>query len=123
MTIPDYRREPARKGLRAWSAFPAGRQHRPLVLLSSVTMPGGFRTSEQKMVFVRGAIEAVPGFPADVLKVMRSEPHDHAGLSLTVTTAVKASTQFSTDRGRRQLPAWKVRAWDVPNSFGCSTPP
>jgi len=114
MTLPDQRREPARKGLRAWSGFPADRRDRPLVLLSSVTMPGGFRTGEQKMAFLRGAVEAVPGFPPGILKVMRGEPADHAGLPLTLATAVKASTEFCTDRGRRQLPAWNVHARDVP---------
>ena len=122
MTIPEYRREPARSGLRAWSAFPADRQQRPVVLLSGVTMPGGFRTGEQKIAFLRGAIEAVPGFPPDVLKVMRGEPGDHACQPLTLTTAVKTSTQFCTDRGRRQLPAWKVQARDVPEPIWALDP-
>lgn len=77
-------------------------------------MPGGFRTGEQKMAFLRGAIDAVAGFPADVLKVMRGEPAEHAGPPLTVITAIQASARFSTDRGRRELPAWKVQARDVP---------
>jgi hypothetical protein len=114
MTVPDYRREPARRALKAWSAFPAERQHRPLVMLSSVTRPGGFRTGEEKMAFLRGAIEAGPGFPPDVLRVMHGEPGDHDVPPLMVTTAVKGSTEFCTDRGRRQLPAWKVHARDVP---------
>ncbi len=114
MTVPEFRREQARRALQAWSGFPADRQARPLVLLGGVTMSGGFRTGEQKIAFIRGAIEVVPGFPPDILRVMRREPRDHAGPPLTLTTAAKSSTQFCTDRGRRQLPAWKVRARDVP---------
>jgi len=115
MTVPEYRREPARRALRAWSAFPADRTDRPLVLLSGVTIPGGFRTGEQKLAFLRGAVDAVPGFPADILAVMRCNPSGHAGPPpLTLTTAVKGTAEFSTDRGRRPLPAWKVRARDVP---------
>ena len=114
MTIPDYRREPARRALQAWSGFPSGRLDRPLVLLSSVTISGGFRTGEQKLAFLRGAIEAIPDFPPSILKVMRGMPAEYAGPPLTVTSAVKGSTEFSTDRGRRQLRAWKVHARDVP---------
>jgi hypothetical protein len=114
MTLPEYQREPARRGLRAWSAFPADRRDRPLVMLSSVTRPGGFSSGQQKMAFHRGAIEAVPGFPADILRVMRGEPADHPGPPLTLSTAVRPAAEFSTDRGRRQFPAWKVRARDVP---------
>ena len=114
MALSEDRREPARRGLRAWSGFPADRQDRPLVLLSGVSRPGGFRTGEQKLAFLRGAIEAVPGFPPAVLTVMRGEPADHPGPPLTLTTAIKGSAEFCTDRGRRHLPAWKVQARDVP---------
>jgi hypothetical protein len=114
MTVPEFRRELAHRALQTRCGFPAGRDARPLVLLSGVTMPGGLRTSDQKIAFIRGAIEAVPGFPSEELRVMRGEPGDHAGPPLTLTTTVNGGTEFCTDRGRRQLPAWKAYARDVP---------
>lgn len=104
----------ARRGLRAWAGFPVYRQPRPLVLLSPAAIPGGFPDGKTKMAFLRGAIEAAPGFPGPVLQVMRGEPEDYAGPPLQVTTAVLSRARFATDRGWRQLPAWEVRAENVP---------
>ncbi len=115
MSLPDQRQERARAGLQAWSGFPADRQPRPLVLLSPAASAGGFPDGQKKMAFLRGAVEvAAPGFPGQILQALRGQPGDYAGPPLLVTTATLSSTEFCTDRGRRQLPAWKVRAQDVP---------
>jgi len=68
------------------------------------------------MAFLHGAIEAAPGFPDPLLQALRSPwaRTGYAGPPLIVTTASPASTKFCTDRGRLQLPAWEVRALDVP---------
>jgi hypothetical protein len=107
-------REQARQGLQAWAGFPVDRQPRPLVLLSPAANPGGFPDGHTKMAFFRGAVEAAPGFPGPLLHALRGEPGDYAGPPLLVTTAALGSARFATDRGWRQLPAWEVRAENVP---------
>lgn len=116
MTASDLRRERVWQGVRAWSGFPADRKPRPLVLLFPAVRSGGFPDGQKKIAFLRGAIEAAPGFPNPLLQALRSPRTrtDFAGPPLIVTTATLASTGYCTDRGRLQLPAWEVRANDVP---------
>ena len=96
-------------------------------------MAPGFRTSEQKLAFHRGDIEAVAGFPVDILNVLRGEFAGHGGGgdshggvgyggaggnrsgpgTLMLTAARRSSNAFSTDRGRLTLEAWEVRAREV----------
>ena len=66
------------------------------------------------MAFLRGAVRAVPGFPDAVLQVMRREHAGYAGPPLRLSTATLATAEFATDRGRQELPAWRVRAEHVP---------
>lgn len=112
----DMLREQARRSLDAWANFPADAQPRPLVLLSPMAISAGFPSVETKVAFMRGAIEAAPGFPVEVLKVMRQgwQPGCYSGTPLLVISAAWGSAGFLTDRGREQLPAWKVQARDVP---------
>lgn len=114
MNRDDQDEAPARQGLRAWAGFPADRQPRPLVLLGSAARPRAFANAQQKLAFLNGAIEAVPGFPAPVLQALRGRAREHAGPPLLVTAATLGQAEFATDRGRQQLPAWDVRAQDVP---------
>jgi hypothetical protein len=117
MTLDDRQQAQDRQGLLAWAGFPADRQPRPLVLLSSPVRPVGFPDAQTKRAFLRGAFEAVPGFPSPVLQALRSQPEapgDHAGPPLLLTAATAGQAEFATDRGRRQLPAWEVRAQGVP---------
>jgi hypothetical protein len=114
MTGDDRRREQARRALEAWAGFPADREPRPLVLLGPAARPGGFPDGQTKMAFLRGAVQADPGFPAAVLQVMRCEPAEYAGLPLRLTKATLGTAEFATDRGRQELPAWRVRAKHVP---------
>jgi hypothetical protein len=116
----DQHLEQARRGLRAWAEFPADREPRPLVLLSPAVRAPSFGTDARaKLAFVRGAVEAVPGFPAEILHAMRPHRQD-AGPPpdpLVLTTATLGTAEFVTDRGPRQLPAWEVRAQGVPEPF------
>jgi hypothetical protein len=120
MSGDDQQREQARRGLRAWAGFPADREPRPLVLLSPAVRSPSFGTDAgAKLAFVRGGVEAVPGFPAGILHAMRRHRQD-AGPPLeplVATTAALVTAEFLTDRGPRQLPAWEVRAQGVPEPF------
>ena len=107
-------RERVLRALRAWSAFPASQEPRPLVLLGPAVMPGGFPDGTAKTAVNHGAVDAVPGFPADILGVLRARRQDHDGHRLLMTTAIRGGAVFATDRGRQQLAAWEVRAHGVP---------
>jgi hypothetical protein len=95
------------------------------VLLSPAVRSGGFPDGQKKMAFLRGAIEAAPGFPDPLLQALRSPrtPTDYGGPLLIVTTATPASTEYGTDRGPLQLPASEVRALDVPEPIWVLDPP
>jgi hypothetical protein len=103
--------------LQAWAAFPADRHPRPLVLLSLTVQAGSFPADGRaKLAFVRGLVEAAPGFPAQILQTLR--PHRQGAgppvEPLLVTTATLGTAGFLTDRGQRELPAWEVHARGVP---------
>ena len=69
-----------------------------------------------KLAFVRGLVEAAPGFPAQILRALRPR-RQQAGPPvepLLVTTATLGRAEFLTDRGQQQLPAWEVHAHGVP---------
>jgi len=102
------------RALQAWSGFPAARQPRPLVLLGPVVHPRGFPDGEKKLAVIHGAIEAAPGFPAEVLDAMRPHRQAHDGPPLLAATAELGTAEFVTDRGRCGLPAWNVRIEGVP---------
>jgi hypothetical protein len=128
MTASDLRKEQARRGVQAWSGFPADSKPRPLVLLFPAVRSGGFPDEQKKMAFLRGAVEAAPGFPDPILRALRTprtprSPTYYGGPPLIVTTATLASHEFCTDRGRLQLPAWEVRAMDVPEPIWVLDPP
>ena len=113
-SINGRREAQARRGLTAWAGFPADHQPRPLILLSAATQPGGFPDGQKKMAFINGVIEAVPDFPASILEALRDRPRPTNVAPLVLISAVPGEREFVTDRGRVQLPAWCVRAQDVP---------
>src|SRR5258708_3573643 len=125
MTASDRRRERAWQGVEAWSGFPADRQPRPLVLLFPGVSSGGFPDRQKKRAFLCGAIEAAPGFPDSLLRALRSlrTPTEYDGPPVVAAAATLASTQYWTDRGRLQLPAWEVRAIGVPEPICVLDPP
>ena len=109
----DLREAQARRGLQAWAGFPAERQPRPLILLSEAAQPGNFPNVQTKLAFHHGLIEAAPDFPAPVLQALRGQPRPWEGSPLLLTSATPGEREFATDRGRKRLPAWCVRAQDV----------
>lgn len=115
MTHARELRAQVERALEAWSSFPADHQPRPIVLFSQPALAGGFPDGAMKRAFVQGAVEAGPGFPEDVLNLLRSQSRHYSGRPLIVTTATAGSAEFLTDRGWQQLPAWQVRARDVPD--------
>jgi hypothetical protein len=109
----DQREAQARRGLQAWARFPADRQPRPLILLSLAVQPGGFPDGQTKMAFLHGSIEAATDFPTQVLRALRGQPRPWEGSPLLLASATPGEREFVTDRGRKVLPAWCVRARDV----------
>jgi hypothetical protein len=103
----------ARRGLRAWAGFPADRQPRPLILLSSAAQSGAFPDGQTKLAFLNGWVEGAPGFPAQILEALRGQPRPGEGSPLLLESAVAGEREFATDRGRKGLPAWCVQAQGV----------
>lgn len=116
MASDDPQEAQAHRGLRAWAAFPADRDPRPLVLLDTVPAvrsTGLFPDEQTKMAFQHGAVEAVPGFPVPVLEALRGQSGDYAGPPLLLADAILGSFRYETDRGPRILPTWEVHAQGV----------
>ena len=114
----------ARRGLQAWAEFPAGRQPRPLVLLSSAALSGAFPDGQAKLAFYDGLVTAGPDFPAPVLRALSLPPRSGREVPpLFLTRANLGETWFDTDRGRQTLPAWCVWVQDVARVSGSSTRP
>jgi hypothetical protein len=70
----DQDQDQVQRCLHAWAGFPADRHPRPLVLLSPAVRARAFPADgTAKLAFVRGLVEAAPGFPAQILQALR--PH------------------------------------------------
>src|ERR1700733_1151045 len=89
-------RRKVERALAAWSQFPVSEVPRPLVLLGSVAQSAGFPDGQTKLAFVRGAIEAVPGFPDAVLGVLTEHRQPHGGQKLLLTKASPGTAEFLT---------------------------
>jgi hypothetical protein len=116
VSTASQRRQQAQRRLEAWAGFPSDRDPRPLVLLSPQVREGPFPDAKAKLAFVRGLVEAGPGFPAALLRALRPSRQD-AGPPLeplVVTAATPGTAEFWTDRGRRELPAWTIHAHGIP---------
>jgi hypothetical protein len=108
----------ARWAVARWDAFPADRQPRPLVLVDErAFVEQGFATGEAKLAYLDGRIESATPVPAAVLAALMQElgtrRSRRAGPPLVITDAVRGEIEFVTDRGRRQLPAWRLTAIDA----------
>jgi hypothetical protein len=79
----------------------------------------GVPDGSAKLAFVHGAIDAVAGFPAELLEVLCSSRHQHYGPRLLMTAASQGKAEFVTDRGAAATPAWPVRARAFPNRSTC----
>jgi Pentapeptide repeats (9 copies) len=111
--------------MQAWASFPANRDPRPLVLFDPIVLTYALPPGEPRSAFERGLIEAVPGFPAEILHILRhhgrTEARDRQASEkvpapiqpLLATRALPCTAQFLTDRGRQALPAWKVYAQGI----------
>jgi hypothetical protein len=101
------------RALDLWASFPIDVEPRPLVLLGSRVRARGFPDSTAKQAFINGVIEAEPGFPPPVLAAVGRPRRGRSGTGLLLTDATREECEFATDRGRRLLPAWRVRARGV----------
>ncbi len=117
MSVHGQERDQVQRCVQAWAGFPADRDLRPLILLGPSVRAGPFPADgKAKLAFVRGLVEAAPGFPAEILHALRPD-RQQAGPPaepLLMTTAALSTAEFLTDRGQRQLPAWEVHAHGVP---------
>jgi hypothetical protein len=115
----EAEREWAKWALEQWSGFPVDAHPRPLVFVGPTARPeGGFHSGAAKLAFHRGDIAAMIPIPDDVLRSLKPRGPLQAPLRpndvpLRVTDAVKLHAEFLTDRGRRSLPAWRLRAEDA----------
>lgn len=132
-------RRQAQRRQKAWAGFPAYREPRPLVLLGPTVLVWSIRDGKARLAAERGLIEAIPGFPTDILHALRGHRGtdacscvgdqqiadafgvptrtfhcaDTSVAPLLVTAAAPGIAKFLTDRGQQQLPAWEVHAEGV----------
>ncbi len=114
-----------RAALKQWSTFPASAAARPLVVEAgaAATGPPGFPDGADKDAYSDGAISlsrplptgpaTAAGFPlitaSDAASVLTSghSANPSPATRLTVTGVKLGTGLFSTDRGRKALPAWR----------------
>jgi hypothetical protein len=77
--------------------------------------PGPFPDGQTKLAFLNGWVDAGPGFPTLVLEALRGQPRTRERSPLVLESATPGDREFATDRGRKRLPAWCVRAEGVPD--------
>jgi hypothetical protein len=105
----DEELERAGRALEHWSDYPVRADPRRLVLTGQTILVGaGFASSEAKQAFLAGEFAAAAHVPDEVLRALSRHPGKLAGHALRVTGAERTSATFDTDRGPRQLPAWRV---------------
>jgi hypothetical protein len=99
-----------------WAAFPLDEKPRPLVLVESrVRVEQGFATASAKRAFVEGRVESAVKLPEEVMATLRLRSHPaRPGIEpLTIDAAALEEAEFMTDRGKRNLPAWRLSATDA----------
>jgi hypothetical protein len=112
VTDPDE--AAGRVALDLWAAFPVNADPRPLVLSGPTVLEAGFRTNEAKVAYLNGAIRSDVDIPPEVLTALRPQPRMRRQHPFIRVLAVERSTaEFSTDRGRRSLPAFRVTLEDA----------
>ncbi|HET9718748.1 MAG TPA: hypothetical protein VFP55_01590 [Solirubrobacteraceae bacterium] len=105
----------AQRALARWSEFPVDRLPRPLVLVSPrVFSERGFASGAAKRAFLHGHLEIRTRVPDEVLGQLLAgatpDPEPGPLEPLVITAATSASTRFATDRGERELPAWRLES-------------
>lgn len=115
----------ARWALRRWESFPVDRQPRPLVLIGPLTrFERGFRSGDAKLAFHYGDINAAVPLPEGLLELLRTREDGPPAPGrrrwsnpLLITQASPDNAQFATDRGSRELPAWRLSGPEVNGAF------
>src|SRR5579884_607395 len=106
----DEELERARRALEHWSDYPAHEDPRRLVLTGGTVLVGaGFASNDAKQAFLAGEFAAAADVPDEVLRALARHHGKLHGHALRITGAERVSATFDTDRGPRQLPAWRVR--------------
>ena len=88
----------------------------------------GFRSGEAKLAFHYGDTETVAPLPREMLDVLRADaPRPMPSPKwwsrpLMITHASPDTAEFSTDRGRRKFPAWRLGGPDVDGAFWALDP-
>lgn len=118
--LNDTQRAAAALALQRWADFPVAAELRPVVLLGGAILCPGFTTGEAKGAYMMGRVDAAASVPDEPIRhlaqVRQLQPID-AVSPLWVLGAIQGTTEFSTDRGSMQLPAWRVEAVDALESI------
>src|SRR5690348_196165 len=96
--------------LDAWWAYPVSARPRPLVFVDRPVRIGdaGFVDGPSKSAYVEGAIEASVALPPGVLDLLVGGRTGRLAARLRVVGIESVEAPFQTDRGPRNLPAYKV---------------
>jgi hypothetical protein len=98
----------AQAALDLWSSFPVNDDPRPLVINDFRVRSSGFSSAEAKSAYMAGAVESDVELVAGLMDLLRPDPRPFDGPSLRITAAALTVREFMTDRGPRQLPAWRL---------------
>ncbi len=105
----DEELECARRALEHWNDYPVRADPRRLVLTGQTILVGaGFASNEAKQAFLAGEFSAAAQVPDEVLRALSRHHGRLAGHAIRVIGAERTSATFDTDRGPRELPAWRV---------------
>ncbi len=93
-----------------WADFPVAESPRPVVLLDQRLRVGdaGFVDSDTKMAFLEGAVESMVALPAGVLDLFTKNRRPSTTTPIKIVGLEAVSAPFRTDRGLRQLPAFRI---------------
>jgi hypothetical protein len=104
-----------------WETFPVSLVPRPLVLVGPrLKAEGGFRSGDAKHAFLAGRFEWPDSVPERLkaAATAAAEFPDGRSRSLLEIVSIEAGeTEFSTDRGRVRLAAWRLAAPDALGSI------
>ncbi len=101
-----------------WDEFPVRASPRPLVLTGqTVLFTGGFPSTQAKLAFLQGAVSTTVPVPPGLLDALCPNGDPTLDDTLLVVGTEPTTGTFSTDRGPKQLPAWKVTLAGVHSPF------
>lgn len=98
-----------------WSDFPVEAKPRPLVLTGPIFHGAGFESSEAKNAFGEGRVEVASGVPEGAVRSLRAAGAALRGgeKALRLRHAERCTYAFATDRGQRELDAWRLEIFDT----------